>query len=59
MFRVIADHAAAKEEPVVVRGAEHLYRPAAGKPLPWQSKGITHCLTQEETGKAGSQIVRR
>jgi hypothetical protein len=58
MFRVIADHATAKEEPVVVRGGEHLYRSAAGKPLPWQAKGITYCLTQEETCKAGSQIIR-
>jgi len=59
MFRVIADHATAKEEPVMVRGAEHLYRPAAGKSLPWQAKGITYCLAQEETGKAGSKIIRQ
>jgi hypothetical protein len=57
MFCVIADHATAKEEPVVVRGAEHLYRPAAGKSLPWQSKGITHCLAKEETSKTGSKIT--
>jgi len=57
VFRIIADHAAPKEKPMTVWSVEYLHRPAAGKPLPWQSESVTHRLAQEKAGETGSQII--